>query len=47
MALSLISALTIYLGKLLSNKLKESVLTKVSGIMFIVIGVTFFPILKF
>ncbi len=42
MALGLISTLTIYLGKFLFKKLKGNTLKKASGIVFIVIGVTFF-----
>lgn len=40
-ALTLLSGLTIYLGKFISGKFKRERVTKIAGILFILIGVTF------
>ncbi len=41
-ALTLLSLMTIYLGKYLSDRIDERAITKFSGILFILIGVSFF-----
>jgi Ca2+/H+ antiporter, TMEM165/GDT1 family len=38
-ALSLLSIVTIYLGKFISDRIDRSVITKVDGIVFIIIGI--------
>jgi len=41
-ALSLVSIITIYLGKFISDKVNRETLTKITGILFILIGILFF-----
>ena len=41
-ALSLLSVMAIYLGKFISNKVNRETITKIAGILFIVIGISFF-----
>ena len=41
-ALSLLSITAIYLGKFISNKLNGETITKIAGILFIVMGISFF-----
>ncbi|ODS35185.1 MAG: hypothetical protein A7316_10735 [Candidatus Altiarchaeales archaeon WOR_SM1_86-2] len=41
-ALTLLSVLAIYLGKFISGKIDEDRLIKIAGILFILIGITFF-----
>jgi Ca2+/H+ antiporter, TMEM165/GDT1 family len=40
-ALSLMSIVTIYLGKYISSRINRRVITKVAGIVFIIIGISF------
>lgn len=42
MALTLLSIVTIYLGKILSNKIDKRLIAKIAGIVFIVMGISFF-----
>ena len=41
-ALSLLSVMAIYLGKFISNRVNRETITKIAGILFIVIGLAFF-----
>lgn len=41
-ALTLISIMAIYFGKFISSKIKEKTITKIAGILFIAIGISFF-----
>jgi len=41
-ALTLLSIMAIYLGKFISNKVDTKVITKIAGIVFIVVGISFF-----
>ena len=41
MALTLLSAMAIYLGKTISSKIDKQMMTRIAGIAFIVIGVSF------
>lgn len=41
-ALTLLSLMTIYLGKFISGKIDEKKITKIAGILFVVIGISFF-----
>lgn len=41
-ALSLLSILAIYLGKFISNGVNRGTITKIAGILFIVMGISFF-----
>ena len=41
-ALSLLSVMVIYLGKFVSNNVNKETITKIAGILFIVMGITFF-----
>ena len=41
-ALTLLSILAIYLGKFISSKIEGIIITKIAGILFILIGVSFF-----
>ncbi len=41
-ALSLVSIIAIYLGKFISDKVNRETLTKITGILFILIGILFF-----
>lgn len=41
-ALTLLSIMAIYLGKFISSKIKEECITKIAGILFIIIGISFF-----
>ena len=41
-ALSLLSLMAIYLGKFVSNKVNRETITKIAGILFIVMGMSFF-----
>jgi len=41
-ALTLLSAVAIYLGKFISNKVDKKVLTKIAGTVFILMGISFF-----
>ncbi len=41
-ALTLLSILGIYLGKIISDKIDRKIITKVASILFIVIGISFF-----
>jgi len=41
MALTLLSIMAIYLGRFLSTKIKSHIVTRVSGVLFIVTGLTF------
>ena len=38
-ALTLLSIVAIYLGKFISNKIEEKTITKIAGILFILIGI--------
>lgn len=41
-ALTLLSIMAIYLGKLVSNKIDKRLMTKIAGIIFILMGISFF-----
>ncbi|MCK5699080.1 MAG: TMEM165/GDT1 family protein, partial [Candidatus Aenigmarchaeota archaeon] len=41
-ALTLLSLMTIYLGKFISGKIDDAKITKIAGILFVVIGISFF-----
>ncbi len=41
-ALTLLSIVAIYLGKFISSKIDEKTITRIAGVLFIVIGVSFF-----
>ncbi|MCW4032773.1 MAG: TMEM165/GDT1 family protein [Candidatus Bathyarchaeota archaeon] len=41
MALTLLSIVTIYLGKILSNKIDKRLIAKIAGIVFMVMGISF------
>jgi len=41
-ALTLLSIMAIYLGKLISNKVDKKVIAKIAGIVFITMGISFF-----
>jgi len=41
-ALTLLSIMAIYLGKFISNKVDKKVITKIAGIVFILMGIAFF-----
>ena len=41
-ALTLLSILAIYLGKIISEKIDRKIISRVAGIVFIIIGITFF-----
>lgn len=42
LALSLLSLLAIFFGKILNKKLNQKLLKKVAGVVFIILGITFF-----
>jgi putative Ca2+/H+ antiporter (TMEM165/GDT1 family) len=42
LALSFLSIIAIYFGKIISEKINETIITKVGGIAFIVLGIFFF-----
>jgi putative Ca2+/H+ antiporter (TMEM165/GDT1 family) len=41
-ALTLLSIIAIYFGKLISEKINEKIITKIGGIAFIILGIFFF-----
>jgi len=41
-ALTLLSIMTIYLGRFISNKVDRKLMTKIAGIVFVVMGIVFF-----
>ena len=41
-ALTLLSVMVIHLGKFISSKIEEKTITKIAGILFILIGISFF-----
>jgi putative Ca2+/H+ antiporter (TMEM165/GDT1 family) len=42
LALSLLSIISIYLGKFISDKVNRNTLAKIAGVSFILMGVAFF-----
>ncbi len=41
-ALAILSVMAVYLGKFLSEKIDKRIISKIAGVMFIVIGISFF-----
>jgi len=41
-ALTLLSILTIYLGEFISSKIERKTVTKIAGVLFVLIGLSFF-----
>jgi len=41
-ALTILSILAIYVGKIISDKIDRKIISKVAGVVFIIIGITFF-----
>jgi putative Ca2+/H+ antiporter (TMEM165/GDT1 family) len=42
LALSLLSVIAIFFGKILRTRLNQALLKKIAGIVFIILGITFF-----
>jgi putative Ca2+/H+ antiporter (TMEM165/GDT1 family) len=42
MALTALSVIAVYLGKIISSKVDSKLITRIAGIAFIIIGISFF-----
>jgi len=41
-ALTLVSVMAIYLGRLISSRINNRVMTKIAGVVFVLVGISFF-----